>query len=228
MSMRFPPSSGGGGGGSVSHDMIRFTPDDPSLAASMSPLRLVDPSTPGADYGVATAERGAGSLCRHRVRRAGDPSAWLDDGGPYATYYCSCRRREPRTKTAADPGDDGPAPAGRDAAAGPPDVAVAPPPPPPVYGTGVASRPCGHPRQHVVVCTTAGATDKIYDDRYSCKYSTFLGGGGDDALSRASRAIALDGRSGSHHVIDVAAVDDDVVTSSASAADAARATPVNL
>ena len=195
--------------------MIRFTPDDPNLVASMSPLRIGDPS---ADYGVASERAQVGSLCRHRARRlGGDPSTWLDDpAGPYATYYCSCRR-EPRlaaTKTTAD-SDEGPV-----TEAAPPDVAVAP-----IYGTSAGvSRPCGHPRQHVVVCTTAGA-EKIYQDRYasSCKYSTFLGG--EDAQSRSTRgavSIAVDG-SGSH-AIDPA---DGDVTSSA-AADVACTTPVNV
>jgi len=198
--------------------MIRFTPDDTNLVASMSPLRLGDQSTSSVgDYGVAADHTQVGSLCRHRARRVGDPSAWLDDpAGPYATYYCSCRR-EPRLRTTGDD-DDGP---GRDVA--PPDVAV-----PPAYGTLTAgvSRPCGHPRQHVVVCTAAGG-EKIYQDHYgsSCKYSTFLGAG--DAQSRAARSavsITLDG-SGSHTVDHpTAATVDDNVTPSA----AADLAPVNL
>jgi len=183
MSLRLP-SSGGGSGRTISHDMIRFTPDDSNMAASMSPLRLGDSTTPGSgDYGVASDRSQVGSLCRHRARRLGDPSAWLDDpAGPYATYYCSCRRdrREPRARTtnAATDDDDGPT-----GDVLPPDVAAGP-----VYGvpTGTVSRPsCGHPRQHVVVCTTAA--DKIYQERYasSCKYSTFLGG--NDTQSRLPR-----------------------------------------
>jgi len=228
MSLRFP-TSGGGNGGTLSHDMIRFTPEDTNLVAGMSPLRLGDQSAPsGGDYGVASEHTQVGTLCRHRARRVGDPSAWFDDpAAPYATYYCSCRR-EPRfraMKTTADD-DDGP---DRDVA--PPDVAVAP-----VYGTATAgvSRPCGHPRQHVVVCTAAGA-EKIYQERYaasSCKYSTFLGG--DDAQSRAARnavSITLDG-SGLHtvdHPVSAAvaaAADDDVISSTA--ADLASSTPVNV
>jgi len=225
MSLRFPSSSGGSGG-TVPHDMIRFTPDDTNLVASMTPLRLGDQSTPGGgDYGVPSEHTQLGSLCRHRARRVGDPSAWLDDpAGPYATYYCSCRR-EPRfraVKTTADD-DDGP---GRDVA--PPDVAAAP-----VYGTSTTgvSRPCGHSRQHIVVCTAAGG-EKIYQERYasSCKYSTFLGG--EDSQSKATRNavnITVDG-SGSHMVdqsISAAAAADDDVTSPA-AVDLANSTPVNL
>ena len=214
----------------MSHDMIRFTPDDTNLVASMSPLRLGDQSTPiGGDYGVASEHSQVGSLCRHRARRLGDPSAWLDDPtSPYATYYCSCRR-EPRTratKTTAEDNDGGP---GMDV--GPPDVAVAP-----AYGTSMAavSRPCGHPpRQHVVVCTTAGG-EKIYQERYasSCKYSTFLGG--DDAQSRAARSavsIAVGG-SGLHTVdhpavaVSAAGSDDNIISSAA--ANLASSTPVNL
>jgi len=224
MSLRFP-SSGGGNGSTVSHDMIRFTPDDTNMVAGMSPLRLGEPSIPGsADYDTQVA-----SLCRHRTRRVGDPSPWLDDpAGPYATYYCSCRR-EPRlraAKTTADDDDDGGDGLGRDIA--PPDVAAAP-----VYGTSAGvSRLCGHPRQHVVVCTAAGA-EKIYQERFasSCKYSTFLGG--DDAQSRAARnavSITVDG-SGSHSIDHPAAAAsaaaDDNVTSS-SAADLANSSPVNL
>jgi len=226
MSLRFP-SSGGGSGATVPHDMIRFTPDDTNLVAGTSPLRLGDQSTSGgSDYGVPSEHTQFGSLCRHRARRLGDPSAWMDDpAGPYATYYCSCRR-EPRLRpirTTVD-GDDGP---GRDVA--PPDIASAP-----VYGTSTTgvSRPCGHPRQHVVVCTTA-AGEKIYQERYasSCKYSTFLGA--EDSQSRATRnavSITVDG--GGSHMVDhpmiaAAAVANNDVTSS-SAADLGSSTPVNL
>ena len=221
-SSRFP-SSGAGNGSTVSHDMIRFTPDDTNIVAGMSPLRLGEQSIhAGADYDSQVA-----SLCRHRTRRVGDPSPWLDDPtGPYATYYCSCRR-EPRlraAKTADDDDGDGP---GRDVA--PPDVAAGP-----VYGTSTAgvSRLCGYPRQHVVVCTAAGA-EKIYQERFasSCKYSTFLGG--DDAQSRAARnsvSITVDG-SGLHTIDHPAAASaaatDDNVTSSA-AGDLASSSPVNL
>jgi len=223
MSVRFP-ASGGGNGGAVPHDMIRFTPDDTNLVASMSPLRLGDQSTPGGgggDYGVPSEHTQLGSLCRHRARRVGDPSGWIDDpAGPYATYYCSCRR-DPRLRALKTTGDDDEGP-GRDVT--PPDVAAAP-----VYGTSTpgVSRPCGHPRQHVVVCTAAGG-EKIYQERYasSCKYSTFLGG--EDAQSRATR-ITVDG-SGSRmvdHAITGAA-DDDLTSSAAAAELASSSTPVNV
>ena len=227
MSLRFPSSSGGNGS-TLSHDMIRFTPDDTNLVASMSPLRLGDQSTPSAgDYSVASEHTQLGSLCRHRARRIGDPSAWLDDpAGPYATYYCSCRR-EPRPKAAKTTADDDDGP-GRDVVP-PPDVAAAP-----VYGTSTAgvSRLCGHPRQHVVVCSTAATGgEKIYQDRYgsSCKYSTFLGS--DEMQSKAARsAVSITLNGSSSHMLDhyAAATSGDDLTSSVDAVDLANSTPVNL
>jgi len=243
MSLRSASGGSGNGGGALPHDMIRFTPDDTNLVAgSMSPLRLGEQSSPGGgggDYGVVPSEHTQlGSLCRHRARRLGsDPSAWLDDG-PYATYYCSCRRQpRPRpVKTTADD-DDGP---GRDVT--PPDVAAAP-----LYGTstlGVSRGPCGHARQHVVVCTSGvGAAEKIYQERCAsstsssaCKYSTFLGAE-DSPQSRAIRnavCVTVDG-SGSHMVdrsinVAAAAAADDNLTSSSSAADhhLIGSAPVNL
>ena len=245
MTLRFPSSGGGGGGGrAMSHDMIRFTADDANnLAASMSPLRIVDPSTPGGtDYGVVsehiTQVGAGGSLCRHRARQlgAGDPSAWLDDaaGSPYAAYYCSCRR-EPRLRTTKTGGasqdDAGPAVD----VTPPPDVAVGP-----AYGgaspAGVSRSFVGshHPRPHVVVCTTSGVGDRIYQERIapSCKYSTFLGAA-DNPQSRVAAvnalSIAMDGSGGSHaveHPAAAAAADNDVTSSSS--ADVTSSAPIIL
>lgn len=224
MSLRFPPA-GSGSAGTISHDMIRFTPDDTNLVSGMSPLRLGDPSTPNpSDYGVASDRSQIGSLCRHRARRVGDPSAWLDDSaGPYATYYCSCRR-DPRLRTTPNTTADDDGGPGTDVA--PPDVASAPT----AYGTSTTpgvSRPCGHARQHVVVRTTPGG-EKIYQERYasSCKYSTFLGVDG-EAQSRAARgagvSVTVDG-SGSHAVDHVVAADD----SGPSSATADSTVPISL
>jgi len=256
MSLRFASSGSGNGGGAVTHDMIRFTPDDANLVAgSMSPLRLGDQSSPGGgNYGVVPASEHtqlSGSLCRHRARR--DPSAWLDDptACPYATYYCSCRR-ETRPRLIRTSADDDDAPAGRDVVV-PPDVAAAPP----LYASsttlGVSHAPtCGHVRQHVVVCTAAGggAAEKIYQERYgyasssTYKYSTFLGTQQHDSHQSRALCVALDsggGSGGGSHVVDhhpinaapaaaAAADNDDLLTLSSSAAEhhLAGSAPVNL
>jgi len=217
MSLRFTANSGGNGS-TVSHDMIRFTSDDANAVAGISPLRLGDSAGEYAEHTQVA------SLCRHRARRVGDPSPWIDDpAGPYATYYCSCRR-EPRLRAtkSIDTDDEGP---GRDVA--PPDVAAAP-----AYGTSTAgiSRSCGHPRQHVVVCTAAGG-EKIYQERFassssSGKYSTFLGA--DEAQLRAARSaisVTMDGSG--LHLVDAAATDDNL-TSPGVADLASSSVPVNL